>query len=258
MNALVIAGGIPKPGDPLYQYSQGKPKALIDIAGKPMVQWVLDALSGSAFIEHVTIIGIGDEHQLLCSKPTTYLPNQGGLLDNVRMGVNHIAEEQPEIKKVAIVSADIPAITSDIVDWAINTASESDHDLYYNIVRREVMEARFPGSNRSFVHLKNGDFCGGDMNIVRVSTVTQNETFWNELLIARKNAFKQASLIGFDILFMLLIRRLSLESGVEKICKRLGINGRAIDCPYAELAMDVDKPHQLELLREDLTSKVPA
>jgi NDP-sugar pyrophosphorylase family protein len=44
MDAIVIAGGIPEPGDPLYEYTQGQPKALLDIAGKPMVQWVLDAL----------------------------------------------------------------------------------------------------------------------------------------------------------------------------------------------------------------------
>ena len=44
MDAIVIAGGIPQPEDPLYTYSHGDSKALIDVAGKPMVQWVLDAL----------------------------------------------------------------------------------------------------------------------------------------------------------------------------------------------------------------------
>ena len=45
MDAIVIAGGVPKPEDPLYEYTQGQPKALLDIAGKSMVQWVLDALA---------------------------------------------------------------------------------------------------------------------------------------------------------------------------------------------------------------------
>lgn len=44
MDAIVIAGGIPRPEDPLYAYSHGDSKALIDVAGKPMIQWVLDAL----------------------------------------------------------------------------------------------------------------------------------------------------------------------------------------------------------------------
>ena len=36
--------------------------------------------------------------------------------------------------------------------------------------------------------------------------------------------------------------------------KRIGIRGRAIVWPHAEPCMDVDKPHQLELLRADLAS----
>ena len=53
MDALVVAGGIPKEGEPLYEYTQGKPKALLDVAGKPMIQWMLDALSGSEKIDTV-------------------------------------------------------------------------------------------------------------------------------------------------------------------------------------------------------------
>lgn len=256
INALVIAGGIPKPEDSLYEYSQGKPKALIDIAGKPMIQWVLNALGDSNLVDQITIIGIEQENNLFCEKPSTYLPNQGGLLDNVRKGVGYLTKEHQNTEKVLIVSADIPAITGEMVNWTINNAMETEHELYYNIVRRETMEKRFPLSNRSFVHLKNGDYCGGDMHVVEANAVTQNESFWNEMLAARKNALKQASLIGFDILFMLLIRRLTLDAGVPKICKRLGIRGRAIECPYAEVAMDIDKPHQLLLLREDFSKRM--
>ena len=256
MDALIIAGGIPKPGEPLYEETQGKPKALLEIAGKPMVQWVLDAVSQASLVENVAVIGIRNSESLHCEKPLSFLPNQSSLLENVRYGVVNLAEKHPGAEKILVISADIPAISGEMVDWLVEKASEDTRDLYYTIVRRETMEKRFPGANRSFVHLKNGDFCGGDMNIVRVDTVTQNETFWNELLLARKNAFKQASLIGFDILFMLLIRRLSLEDGVPKICKRLGINGKVIECPYAEVAMDVDKPNQLAIMRRDFSQTV--
>ena len=57
MDAIVIAGGIPQPQDPLYTYSQGDSKALIDIAGKPMIQWVLDALSGARQVDNVILVG---------------------------------------------------------------------------------------------------------------------------------------------------------------------------------------------------------
>jgi hypothetical protein len=34
------------------------------------------------------------------------------------------------------------------------------------------------------------------------------------------------------------------------------MTGKAIVCPYAEIAMDVDKPNQLELMQADLTKRV--
>ena len=57
MDAIVTAGGVPLPGDPLYVYSNGNSKALIDISGKPMVQWVLDALGESKKVDNVIVIG---------------------------------------------------------------------------------------------------------------------------------------------------------------------------------------------------------
>ena len=35
----------------------------------------------------------------------------------------------------------------------------------------------------------------------------------------------------------------------------MNITGRAIVCPYAEVGMDVDKPHQLEIMRADLRKR---
>ncbi|MCJ7435310.1 MAG: hypothetical protein MUO77_17665, partial [Anaerolineales bacterium] len=47
-----------------------------------------------------------------------------------------------------------------------------------------------------------------------------------------------------------------MEEMVQRISKRIGIKGHAIVWPYAEGCMDVDKPHQLELLRADLTRAI--
>src|SRR3972149_4313418 len=61
VDAIVIAGGIPKPDEPLYPLTQGKSKALLDIAGQPMIQWVLDALSEAQTIRRVVVIGLEDD-----------------------------------------------------------------------------------------------------------------------------------------------------------------------------------------------------
>ena len=83
MDAIVTAGGIPKPGEPLYEYTQGIYKALLDIAGKPMIQWVLDALCGRP---HDQTECWSSACPLKDGVPITswlaYLPNQGGMMAN--------------------------------------------------------------------------------------------------------------------------------------------------------------------------------
>lgn len=258
MNAIVTAGGIPQPGEPLYEFTQGGPKAMLDIAGKPMVQWVLDALNGSQYIERVVIVSLPEDSGLSCTKPVAYVPNQGGMLQNIRAGIEKVLELDPQAKHVLAVSSDIPAVTSEMVDWTVKTTMETDHDIYYSVIRKEVMEKRYPGSKRSFTHLKDMEICGGDMNVVRAKTVTANEDLWEKIIASRKNVFKQAALLGYDNLFLLLLRQITIDNAVKRVTKRMDITGRVIICPYAELGMDVDKPHQLEMVRADLAKRSQA
>jgi GTP:adenosylcobinamide-phosphate guanylyltransferase len=252
MDAIVTAGGVPMPDDPLYSYSNGESKALIDVAGKPMVQWVLDALSKAKTIDRVVLVGLTARSGVTCDKPLTFLTNQGKMLDNMKAGVAKALELNPEAEYVLFVSSDIPAITGEMVDWVVNTCLETDDDAYYNVIQREAMEDRFPGSKRTYTRLKDMQVCGGDMNVARVTMVEGDSQFWEKVINSRKSPLAQAGLIGIDTLFQLLFRTVTLEELVRKVCQRLSIRGRGIVCPYPEVGMDIDKPFQLDILRRDL------
>ena len=255
MDAIVLAGGIPQPDEPLYEYTKGDPKALTDIAGKPMIQWVLDALSDAKDVDNVIIVGLSPKNELACKKPLHYLSNQGRMLANVVAGVNKSLELDKKTQYVLVVSADIPALKPEMVDWLVETAMQTKDDLYYGVCTREVMEARFPGSNRTYTKLKGIELCGADINISHVRMATEHLDMWETLIGNRKSPLRQASIIGLGTLFKVITRSITLEEVVERVCKRIGIKGRAIIWPHAEACMDVDKPHQLEIMREDLASQ---
>ena len=252
MDAIVTAGGIPQPKDPLYSYSHGDSKALIDVAGKPMVQWVLDALSEAKHVNNVIVIGLSAKSGLTCKKPLHFLSNRGRMLANIVAGVNKSLELNKKNEYVLVVSSDIPAVKGEMVDWLIETCMQTKDDLYYGICPREVMEARFPDSKRTYTHLKDMDVCGADMNLTHVRMATEHLDMWESLIGSRKSPLRQASIIGFGTLFALFMRRLTLQDAVQRVSERIGIKGRAIVWEHAEPCMDVDKPHQLELLRADL------
>jgi GTP:adenosylcobinamide-phosphate guanylyltransferase len=252
MDAIVTAGGIPQPGDPLYVYSNGDSKALIDIAGKPMVQWVLDALSDSKEVDNVIVIGLTPKSGLTCKKPLHYLSNQGRMLANIVVGVNKSIELNKKTEYVLLVSSDIPALKGEMVDYLVNTSMQTRDDIYYGICPREVMESRYPTSNRTYTKLKDMQVCGADINVIHVSMTTDHLDTWEKLIGNRKSPLASAAVIGWDTLFQLFTRQFTLQALADRASERIGIKGRIIIWDKAEPCMDVDKPHQLEIMREDL------
>jgi molybdopterin-guanine dinucleotide biosynthesis protein A len=253
MNAIVTAGGIPQPGDKLYEYSRGDSKALIDVAGKPMVQWILDALGEAKNVDQVIVIGLSSKSDLTCKKPLHFISNQGRMLANIVTGVQKSLELNPKGEYVMLVSSDIPALKGDMVDWLINTTMQTKDDLYYGVCPREVMEARFPTSNRTYTKLKDMEVCGSDINVIHVSMTTEHLDTWEQLIGNRKSPLRQAGVIGFDTLIQLAFKQFTLQALVERASQRIGIKGRAIIWDQAEPCMDVDKPHQLEMMREEMS-----
>jgi molybdopterin-guanine dinucleotide biosynthesis protein A len=255
MDAVVLAGGNPKQDDLLYSLTGNKQKALLMISGKPMVQWVIDALNDSQTVDHIILVGLNSDCGVSCKKPITYVPDQGSMLNNIRTGIKKVSEINPNAEHTLLASSDIPGITGEMVDWTISNAQTTDDDIYYSIVTREVMENRFPGSNRSYIHLKNLEICGGDLNVIRISIAVGRDDLWNQLIAGRKNVFKQATLIGFDTLLLLLLRLLTLEKLIRTITNRFDLTGRVLISPYAEVAMDIDKPFQFDILSTYLESQ---
>ena len=255
IDVIITAGGVPTPEDSLYPYTGGRSKALIDVAGKPMVQWVLDAVGSVNFVENVVVIGLESKDAIGCQKPMVFVPDNGSMLDNIRAGVNKVMELNPSTEYVILVSSDIPSITGEMIEWVKDNTKEEEADISYCVIPRQVMESRFPDSNRSFVRFKDLEICGGDIIVFRAEVAYGRDMIWNRLISARKSALKQVSMIGFDLLLLMALRRLTLEEAIKRVSNRLGLTGKALLSPYAEIGMDIDKSHQLEILRADLLKR---
>src|SRR3990170_571791 len=109
MDVVVTAGGIPQPGDRLYAYTQGIPKAMLDIHGKPMAQWVLDALGAARLVDNVILIGLTADSGLTCEKPLYSPPNRPSMIENVLGGIHKVLEVNPSAIQVLMSTSDIPA-----------------------------------------------------------------------------------------------------------------------------------------------------
>jgi len=251
MDAIILAGG-KSTDDPLSTMTNGELKSMLPIAGKPMVQWVLDAISGSKLIDTVVLIGIEDTSNLTCSKPLITMPDAGSLISNMQQASLRLDQIHPDESHVVSFSADIPTVTADIIDQLVSIYQKSEVDIYYGVVERQVLEKRFPGSKRTYIKVKNEEICGGDLNAFSKRVVLKPDALWQDLIKSRKNPLKQAGMIGLGSLLLLILGLITLDQMADRVCKRMGITGKAVRVPFAEVGMDVDKPFQFEMVEADL------
>jgi hypothetical protein len=260
MDCIIAAGGTILPDDPLFPYSQGRPKALIEMGGQTMLERVAAACSGSRYVDGLIIVGLERAALAGLQLPPLLaaLPDSGSLVGNVKAGLAWRLERARAGDEILIATADIPLLTSEIVDAFVEQCQPFDHLVYYNLVTRETMESRFPQSNRTFVRLRDGEVAGGDVLLVKAAVVESNEALWATFTDARKHAWRLARIVGLGTLLRLLTRRLTVREIEETASRMFGAPVRVLLSPHAALAMDADKPGQVELLRQHLAAASPS
>jgi GTP:adenosylcobinamide-phosphate guanylyltransferase len=255
VDAFIVAGGRPKPDHPLYLESQGGPKALIDINGKPMIQWVIDALDEAETVGRIVVVGLDAQSGLTAKKPLSYLPDHGGFFQNNAAGIRGLSALDREAEYGLAVCGDIPAIRGKMVDWLVRETVPGKLDVFYVICSRETVETTFPDSRRTFLPFRDGRYCGGSIHVLAMNKDIPVPKIWERLGEARKNPARMTAVIGPRIIFGLLFRRLTVEGVMKVFSRRFRITGRAVFTPFAELAMDIDKPHHLKILRRHLRER---
>lgn len=255
MHCLIIAGGEVGPDNPLYPYSGGKPKALIDMGGRTMLERVIAALQSSRYIEDVLVVGIDEQmiidNGLVFKRPVHFLPDQGGMVNNMLAGCAWFLENRPDAEIILGCSSDIPTITGLVVDEFIEACRPWDKGIYYNFVTRKRMEARFPDSRRTYSRLGDIEAAGGDMVMARPDIVERNRETLKAVTDARKKPWRVASVVGPVLLIKFLFHRVTIPD-IEKLATRiLGAPAKIILDGPPELAMDADKPFQVDMLRAE-------
>ena len=225
-----------------------------------MAQWVLDALAASRGVDRVIVVGPGPECGLRVRGSSLFVPDRGSLLGNARAGLEASAAGGSSSRLSMVVASDIPAVEPEMIDWIADTALDNPADLYYCAIGREVMERRYPGSGRSYIHFSDRVVCGGDAMVVRTEAFSGDDGIWRRLTEGRKSYLKMAAAVGLDMLLLMLLRRITVTETARKAGARLGIRGMVLDCPFAEVGMDVDKPFQFRMVERDLAvkSRLPA
>ena len=252
IDCAVLAGGVPQAEDLLYEYTQGRPKALIELVGKPMLQWVLDALDQAESVSRIIVVGLSPNYGISAAKLVDFVPDQGSLLKNVIAGTEKALTLNPDAEQVLLSSSDIPLLTPGMVESFVNSCSDPEVDIHYAVLSKESMESRFPDSHRTYGKFVDGHIAACDIHMIAPQLIYKHQDLFSSLLSDRKSVIKQALNLGPGFLLKYATGRLSLVEFERKLLQKFDINARVVQVDSPEMGMDADKPFQLEICRQEL------
>lgn len=243
-DALVVAGG--KNNGSLKDLSNKKYESLIKIANKPMAQHVIQAVKGVKEIDKVAVVGPKEFAKYLDDQDIVIEPEEV-LINNIKNGIEALNSGH----HILIVTADIPLIKSDIIiDFIKKCKNEKEHDLFYPVVSKENNLKKYPDVERTYVHLKEGIYTGGNLVIVSPEIIQGPLNWYDKILSLRKKPFKMSQLLGFKFIIKFIFRQLTIKEVEERISDIIGHKCKALIVEYPEIGFDVDKPSDLKLMRE--------
>ena len=234
VDALILAGGEGEVIDPAVRI-----KGLVPIAGRPMVQWVVEAMRAAETVARIAVVvphadGLGEWTSLvdhLVIADSTFI-------DNAIAGLAVFDTGRP----VLGATGDLPALSAEAVDDYVTRSLASGADFTYPLVRATDMEEQFPGSQRSFVKIAGGEVTGGNMMLVSAKLVARNRAIIQRLFDTRKSPVRMAQVIGVPFIFKYVTGRLRVDDVERKMEHLLGGKCAAIYTSYASIGADVDKP----------------
>ncbi|EOD01689.1 nucleotidyltransferase family protein [Caldisalinibacter kiritimatiensis] len=219
-------------------------KALVNIKGKPMISYVIDALKHSKVVDQIVVVGEPKDFENIDLKYVDKIIKcRDSILDNIIVGLNYFKSDN----KVMITTSDIPLLTGEAVKDFVDRSLETDADLYYPIINKNICVQKYPDAKRTYARLKEGLFTGGNMFIVNPSIVDSTIDVAKKMIEYRKNPLKMSRVLGFKFLLKFSTGKVSIKTAEQRVSELLGIQPKAIISDYAEIGNDVDKPEDIEM-----------
>ena len=234
VDAVVLAGGDGAVIDPTSRF-----KGLLPIAGKPMVEWIVDALREAESVHEIAVVVPTAENLgAWADKVDKLVVSDGSFAENVLAGVRAFRVDRP----LLIATGDIPALLPEAVDDFVSTSLASGAEVTYPLVRKEDMLAQFPGSERTFVKIAGGPVTGGNVVMLTPEVAERNTEIGQRLFDTRKSALKMARVLSVGFVLRLATGKLRVRDVEARMNKLLGAKCAAIYTDHASIGADVDKP----------------
>ena len=218
-DALLVAGE----GKDSYKVHH-QHKAFLQIKGKCVISYVIEALQGAKSVRSITITGPRDailKHldadgiDRNSPKPIHILEQKQNLYENVWHSFLHtLPEEVPEKelenspyrdRTVLVVPCDSPLITSHEIDYFILNSDLEKYDLITGLTPEKSLmpfypEPGKPGVQMAYLHLKEHRYRINNLHLVKPIRIGNRHYVQNMYQYRYQRNFKNVVLFGWEII----------------------------------------------------------
>lgn len=248
--------------DASVRFAGSTHRALLDVRGVPMLLRVVRTLRACPSVTAVRV-SIDAPAALAAVPELAQLAANGALglhrsLASPSRSAEDALRELPEPARVLVTTADHPLLSPAIVEHFLAGEGESagasaaEADVLVGLVRAEVVRARYPESVRTYLRLGAGAYSGANLFAFLTPTARRAAAFWVRAEQFRKRPWRLASAFGPVSLLLYAAGRLDLDAALERVSRAMGVRVRAVLLPFAEAAIDVDRPADLALVERIL------
>lgn len=240
--ALVLAGsrgGV----EPVAEYAGVSHKALIRLEGQTLLARVVAALRAAGASEIAVISSHPDVRAEIARLDVTPLDEAAGPSLSVQQAALHLGTP------LLVTTADHALLQPEWVQRFI-AETPGDADVAVLMAARPTVEAAAPGTQRTWLKLADGHWSGCNLFWLANDRALAVIDLWRRVEAERKRPWKMAWILGPRMLLRFVFRRLSLRGAAERLGDLAGIRAAIVETPYGLASVDVDKPADLDLVRQ--------
>jgi GTP:adenosylcobinamide-phosphate guanylyltransferase len=256
-SALVLAAGR-GPGDPMARAHGVSHKCLIEVGGMPMLARVLATLRSHPAIGR---IAVSIENEALVEQAIGRMPDDVFVIPSKASAAASAAavlESAVLGHPVLLTTADHVLLDAAMLDHFIARSSAGPADLTVGLARAETILATYPATRRTFLRFGPDRVSGCNLFGLMSPRAGRAIRFWQTAERDRKRPWRLVAAFGVVPLLRYGLGRIDLDAAFRLGSRRLGLDASPVIMPFAEAAIDVDKPDDRALCETILQARATA
>jgi hypothetical protein len=256
--------------DPEGKY---KSKALLPFLGKRLIDWQLEALNKSPYVEGLYLIGLS-ETDAKFDFPVDYVPieTSSEFVDKLLTGIDYLASQGKDPELVVISTCDTPGIRVEDINHFFEQLNTRDgEEFLLSLVPEDLIEAVFPGSGRVVLRFRDCQVVPGEMYALSPRAILIGKEIIAGISQRRRQINRQEKKIKatpvirllaqkplmWFVILKYLMGRATMADAERTFTKSFACKTKGVIIPDAGFGMDMDLPEDYERLKDYVHTMIP-